>query len=182
MATATQYDDFEDVEMVYSAEELRAFDVRAWGEQRIKELNHLAQVAGCRAAVGTSAREKKMWGLITQGILMIVRDAVLQLQLDVQLLEIPTVARSSAEGKRIMKEAVEANLELWLDAWQASARSARTAVVTIGRRCVDHSADSGWSGSVRDPKNRLSNKVVYWICQRECALVDRFAVSNGLPT
>lgn len=158
MATATSYDEWEDVGLAFTAEEVASYDPQKWAEDRVTYLVEKARVIQRRSTI--PGLGKQVW----------CEEAAKRL-LDVaawycRALEIPGIVREealdlpsakTADGRKLTSLAQAAEPENWLGALAAEGEVAMRYVVTVGRRA---SSRPDWKRAQGKQSNKLANCVM----------------------
>jgi len=158
MATASSYDEWEDVGMAFSEETVAEWSPKEWAEGRVTYLVQQARIMQRRSTI--QGLGKQVW----------CEDAAKRL-LDVaawycRAMEIPGINREealelpspkTADGRKLTSAAQAAEPENWLGALAAGGEAAMGFVVTLGRRA---SSRPDWKRADGKLSNKLANCVM----------------------
>lgn len=171
MARAAMYDQFEDVGMAFTEEELKAFKPEEVAEERCRVLVGHARAALRRSEIPDMPKPKWLeevasrlidsvtWTLKAMTLEGIDRDKVLSLP-----------AAGSKEGKALTVEAQRWSVEE-LEGLRSEGEALLRWCVTIGRRCESMGS---WRKADRSRSNKLANCLV-----QDLNRIDRLMDSHG---
>ena len=136
MATAVAYDAWEDPGLAFSEEEVAAFNPQELGAARRDHLLSLWAVAVRRADL-VGAEKPQWWKDAAKKLLDTASWYCVAMEVpafDRELLKDELPAPSTAEGKRLAKQALDASPDDFLGAWLDNAEACMRHAVTLGRR------------------------------------------------
>lgn len=162
MAVAKVYDEFEDVGLSFTEEEVRDWDPQAWAQDRVDRIVQLTLVARSRADQPIDKEE--FWKWMASGLANVATWYC-------RALELPGLDReedlslgslSPSERKKIRAEALRiGDGEGWILEGLSSGQAALGYVVTIGRRSFMSPVGRGSRGRVSKSRgNKLANAVM----------------------
>ena len=158
MARSAVYDEWEDVGLAFSAQEVAEYDPKALGEKRIAHLLESALVLERLSTIPKA--EKPKWchdaarDLLTRAT-WICKALTLPGIDKAAALELPPA--SSAEGKAITAAAQRLDLDTWLEEEISKAEACLRYAVSIGRRAESR---PDWRKQDRSLSNKLANALV----------------------
>jgi len=161
MATAAAYDEWEDVGVSFSEEDLRNYRPGDWASERVARLLKVGVVL---------LRREDLPDMPKPGWTKKARQAVLQRMITwyCQALDVPCpeispdelrVDPKSSEGKAITKAALELKPADIIGLLRGEAEAGMRHVVTIGRRCASQKSVSGWKKADGSYSNKLANAI-----------------------
>lgn len=156
MATAGAYDEWEDVGMAFTEEDIASYDPQKWADQHALDLVQRIKVF-LRHAELPKVEKPDWWSKAADRYIDVITWLCVAT-------EIPGIDREairtlpdakSAEGKVLTKEALDLVPEEWLGYCSEANEADLRYVVTIGRRC-----GKGWGKRNRSLNNKLANALV----------------------
>lgn len=163
MAQSSRYDEFEDVGMAFTDEEIAAYDMQAVALERVGVLTELV-LRPAKRKLQLKPQYPTFVGQmikITTGVVTWYGTA-LELPRTREDLE-AAFARmdpETDEGKAITIQAQQMNYEDLLLSWEAQVIGVMRKHVTIGRRCSTATKVSGWKKADKSMSNKLANCIV----------------------
>lgn len=167
MGTAVVYDQYEDVGLGFSDEQVAAFVPAAWAEGRVKELLHTILVIERYLSLPSPAKEqwwRKVQAKLIDKVTWYCQVAVIP---GIDRETVRTLpAATSAEGKALTKAAHglsessdSGGAEAWCQSWLSYLAVEMTCFVTLSRRCASAVRISGWKKQDRHLANRVANAI-----------------------
>ena len=155
MASATAYDQYEDAGLAFSDEDLKAWDIKEWGEERLVYLVakrslplRSSQLRDAPKPVFTAKLVKAMADCITWDCLSLGLRNVTAGEMD----DLPSPPEQAGQELNVAALAWRSGIGSWIDQWESEALIELQHLVTIGRRC-----GSIWKKHERSLSNKAAN-------------------------
>jgi hypothetical protein len=157
MAKAALYDQYEDVGMAFSDEEVAGWDPVAWGEGRVTYLLQQSRVLLRRSELNLGKDE--WWILAAKTVYETATWYCYALELPGLDKEIAQALPSanSKDGKALTGMALDLDPDVWVTTFTAGAEAALGFTVTIGRRALSR---EGWTKKQTRMGNKLANCIM----------------------
>jgi hypothetical protein len=155
MASAAVYDQFEDAGLAFSDEELKAWSVKEWGEERLAYLVakrslplRSSQLRDAPKVAYTGKLVKAMADCITWNCIALGLRNVTVGEMD----DLPSPPEKAGQELNVAALSWRGEIGPWLDMWESEAIVELQHLVTIGRRC-----GSIWKKADKSLSNKAAN-------------------------